>query len=275
MHLVRLQNSAPVGNSDPIPAASPIQPATLRVLMVEDDPLALQLLTALLASRSDITLVGSATCFADARQCLTKADYDLVFLDVQLFDGNGFDLVPHVSRQARIVFLTGCEQHALRAFEVNALDYIVKPITSKRLAAVVERAQESSGANRALPRLSRDDQIFLRGATAGGIFAELKEIAVVRSSENYSEVVLASGDHTIVRRTMQSWERVLPVDSFVRVHRTAIVNLECIERVVREPDETTQLWLRGAHKSVPVSRRQWNEVRTRLAAAGHTPIQRH
>jgi two-component system, LytTR family, response regulator len=249
--------------------------AMLRVLIIEDDPLAGDLLVALLAVHKGVSVVGRVSRFDEARDRLAEPDYDLVFLDIQLFNCNGFDLVPHVGRQARIVFVTGFEQHALRAFEVNALDYIVKPIKASRLAAALAKAHDIRRPPQELPRLQRDDQVFLRGTTSGGRFVDLKEIALVRSSENYSEVVLTSGDLMFVRRTMQAWENILPVETFVRVHRTAIVNFDCIERVVRDTDETTQLWLRGAAKAVPVSRRQWNEIRTRLADVARLPIQRH
>ncbi len=246
-----------------------------RVLIVEDDSLACQLLMAHLSRRTDTTLVGTASTYDEAERRLAVADYDLVFFDVQLFHRSTFDLVPLVAKGARIIFLTDSDRHALRAFELNALDYIIKPISSARLAAAMDRAHEGRRAPQTLPRLQRTDQVFLRGATGGGMFVALHTIALVRSSENYSEVVLSSGNYTIVRRTMQAWETILPEETFVRVHRTAIINLECVERIVREPDKITQLALRGVSKTVPVSRREWGGVRTRLAAISSRPIQRH
>jgi len=97
----------------------------------------------------------------------------------------------------------------------------------------------------------------------------------VRSSENYSEVVLASGERTIVRRTMQTWEDILPLDPFVRIHRTAIVNLRYVERLEHKAGDSRKLWLRGVARPVPVSRRLWVELRTRLATVSLRPIQRH
>lgn len=247
----------------------------LRVLIVEDDPLASQLLAGLLQCREDVVVLAVVAEFDAAQERLEQGDYDLVFLDIHLHHRDGFDLVPHVARSARIVFITGYEQHALRAFAVNALDYIVKPITAARLAAALERAHESSALPAGSRRLQPTDRIFLRGAATGGFFTQLEDIALVRSSENYSEVVLVSGDRTIVRRTMQAWEAVLPLDPFVRVHRTAIVNLRCVERVEHPAGETRKLRLRGFAKPVPVSRRSWADLRTRLAAASIRPIQRH
>ena len=247
----------------------------LRVLIVEDDPLASQLLSGFLQRRDDVLVLEVVAEFAEAQARLQKPDYDLVFLDIQLQQQDGFDLVPHVVRSARIIFVTGYAQHALRAFAVNALDYIVKPVTAARLAAALDRAHEANPTPAEPRPLRRTDRIFLRGASTGGMFIELEAIALVRSSENYSEVVLASGDQTIVRRTMQAWEDVLPLDPFVRVHRTAIVNLGWVERVEHKAGEARKLWLRGVAKPVAVSRRLWSDLRTRLAAASLRPIQRH
>lgn len=247
----------------------------LRVLIVEDDPLASALLSGLLRRRDDVAVLAVVAEFDEARKRVAQADYDLVFLDIQLHHHDGFDLVPHVVRSARIIFVTGYAQHALRAFAVNALDYIVKPITAVRLAAALERVHEAYPTAADPRRLRRTDRIFLRGASATGMFTELEAIALVRSSENYSEVVMASGDQTIVRRTMQAWEDVLPVDPFVRVHRTAIINLGWVERVEHKAGDARKLWLRGVAKPVAVSRRLWGDLRTRLAAASLRPIQRH
>lgn len=248
----------------------------LRVLVIEDDPLARDLLVTLLKTYEGVVVIGEPGHFEAARERLLVPDYDLVFLDVQLFERNGFDLVPFVAQSARLIFVTGHEDHAVRAFEVNALDYIVKPITARRLSAALERAHQAcTGVEEAVRPLAVDDRLFLRGATAGGMFAALGEIAVVRSSENYSEVILLSGEHAIVRRTMQDWENILPAETFLRVHRTAIVNVACVDRVERDADETARLILRGTGRAVPVSRRLWAAVRARLAESGGDRVQRH
>ncbi len=248
----------------------------LRVLIVEDDSLAADLLGGLLRLHPDVEVVAVLADFAAARARLAEPGYDLVFLDIELAAQSGFDLVPHVSSQARVVFLTGHRDHALRAFEVDALDYIVKPITAARLEVALQRARVARRrAAEGDAAAERDGQIFLRGPNLGGTFTALDRIAVVRSSENYSEVILISGERSIVRRTMHAWAALLPDGPFVRVHRTAIVNFHCVQRIVREPDESTHLLLRGLAHPVPVSRRYWSGLRVKLAGAGLLGIQRH
>jgi two-component system LytT family response regulator len=237
----------------------------LRTLIVEDDPFASELLTTLLRRHhAEVEVLAVIGDFETARARLAQADYDLVFLDVQLVAGSGFDLVPFVPPHAWIVFITGSEQHALRAFEVNALDYIVKPITARRLDQCLRRAlsppTELDGDGQAIAA----NRIYLRGRTASGRFVPLESIVAVLSSENYTEVLLDTGERSIVRRTMKAWEDILPADVFMRVHRTVIANCSCIERVVRESDEQTSLTLRGHSRPVPVSRRIWARLKPRL-----------
>src|SRR3954464_12079964 len=97
-----------------------------RALLIEDEPAARTLLRRMLGKHPGITIVGEAGSITAARHLLERDHYELVFLDIQLDGGSGFDLVPHVRREARIIFVTAHDQHALRAFEVNALDYLTK-----------------------------------------------------------------------------------------------------------------------------------------------------
>lgn len=239
----------------------------LSALIIDDDPLACELLRAHLARMVPaVEVVAEVGTTRDAAAVLERGDYDLVFLDVQLIGGSGFDLVPLVRPDAAIVFVTGRDDHAVRAFEVNAVDYIVKPVTAARLAQALKRIGRE--AVEPEKRFKSSDRIFLRGAAAGGRFVSVGEIVAIVSSENYSEVHLADGGRWFVRRTMDAWEHLLPCEIFARVHRTAIANLGAIERVERNEDENTALKLRGVRHAIPVSRRLWPELRVRLFERG-------
>src|SRR4051812_29748172 len=110
-----------------------------RCLIVDDELSARDGLRWLLSAHPAYVIVGEAATFDEALAQLARQDYDLVFLDIQLVGGNGFDLVPHVRRGARIVFVTAFDRHALRAFEVNAVDYLLKPVSPERFAASLAR----------------------------------------------------------------------------------------------------------------------------------------
>src|SRR2546423_10649622 len=111
----------------------------LRALLIDDEPPARADLRERLAAHPRVTIVDEAGTLARARALLACDDYDLVFLDIQLRGGSGFDLVPDVRPEARIVFVTAFNDHAVRAFDVNALDYLLKPVQPARLAASLAR----------------------------------------------------------------------------------------------------------------------------------------
>lgn len=239
---------------------------SLRIIIVDDDNRACEILRHHLKRVApEAQVVDELYDVSSAQLRLVENDYDVVFLDVQLVDGNGFDLVPFVDPEAAIIFVTARDDHAVRAFEVNAVDYIMKPIKQERLAQALKRVRQTGRQRmQTARRYKSTDRIFLRGAAAGGRFVPVGEITAIVSAENYSEVLLACGERCFVRQTMCSWEESLPADMFLRVHRTAIVNLQRIERVERNGMGNTSLRLQGVRHSIPVGRRIWAQLRAQL-----------
>ena len=242
----------------------------LRTVIVDDDPRACEILRHhLKRAAHDAEVVAEVHTAAAAKQRLAQNDYDIAFLDVQLPDGDGFDLVPFVRCDAAIIFVTCREDQAVRAFEVNAMDYIVKPVTVARLAQTLRRVMRSNGQrDEAQRKYKSTDRIFLRGSSAGGRFVPVAEITAIVSSENYSEVLLTSGERWLVRQTMRGWEEALPSESFLRVHRTAIVNVLRIESIERNGEEITVLRLHGVRRPIAVGRRLWPRLKAQLEKRG-------
>jgi two-component system LytT family response regulator len=246
-----------------------------RVLLIDDEPPACDILRALLGETPDIAVVGEAGTLATARTLLGTSDYDLVFLDIQLRGGTGFDLVPLVRPGARIIFVTAYDQHALRAFEVNALDYLLKPIAPERLAAALARLSTGSPLSTSNPQLSTptppltpDDRVLLKLGAGNERFVRLADIRCITSEENYSAVhVGAPAERLLVRRTLQSWEDQLPASHFVRVHRQAIVNPAHARGLTRITEDVSHLTLEGLAEPVAVSQRYLPALRARLPAA--------
>src|SRR5512133_3102970 len=108
-----------------------------RALIIDDEVPARAALRGLLRAHPEVVLASEADTMAEAAERLRQGDYDLVFLDIQLRGGTGFDLVPFVREDAHIIFVTAFDQHAVRAFEVNALDYLMKPVRPQRLAEAI------------------------------------------------------------------------------------------------------------------------------------------
>lgn len=249
----------------------------LTALLIDDEPGARgDLRLALAAHAAELTIVGEAGTLDQARARLGRADYNLVFLDVQLRGGTGFGLVPHVREDARIVFVTAYDQYALRAFEVNALDYLLKPVSPERLAAALARSRAALATEAAAPAdprapgpgpgavpLRPADSIYLRTGRRGR-FVPLRDVCAIEAAENYSAARLADGAQFLLRCTMRTWEHILPPTHFMRVHRTAIVNLERITRYDRDREERTHLFIEGVKEPMSAARKLWPELRARL-----------
>ncbi len=247
-----------------------------RTLLVDDEVSVRTDLRTKLLAHPEVTVVGEAATVRTARALLAKAEYDLVFLDVQIIGGEGFDLVPDVRPEARVIFATAHDRYALRAFEINALDYLLKPVAPERLARSIDRLgvprPNESAETDAAPHgaLRPDDTVYLRAGPRAR-FAPLADINLIAACDNYSEVILADGAKLLLRKTLKSWEDSLPPTHFMRVHRTQIVNLARVVRYERDPEEHTLLFLDGLPAPVPASRDRWPDLRVRLSAFRPTP----
>ena len=240
-----------------------------KVLLIDDEPPACDILRALLADHPEATVAGEAGTVAEARAVLADADYDLVFLDIQLRGGSGFDLVPLVRAGARIIFVTADDRQALRAFEVNALDYLVKPVSPARLAEALRRAGAvPPAAASPVSALRPDDIVQVKTGPGAARFLRVADIVLITSQTNYSELLLADGERLLVRQTLAGWESRLPREHFLRVHRQTIVSLPRLTGYRNADDEIALLHIEGVREPVRARRQHWPELIARLAALG-------
>jgi two-component system LytT family response regulator len=240
-----------------------------KAVIIDDEVAARKDLRALLGTHPDVTIAGEAASLDDARRLLRLGGYDLVFLDVQLLGGSGFDVVPDVQPGARIIFVTAYDQFALRAFEVNALDFLHKPVRTARLAETLRRAA-GGGSTPAIPAtaLRGDDIVQVKTGPGAARFVRVADILVVTSQDNYSEVRLTGGEHFLVRQTLTSWEERLPAAQFMRVHRQTIVSLARVEGFTHADEETTLLRLAGLPEPVRARRQHVPDLQARLTGLG-------
>lgn len=252
-----------------------------RTLLIDDERNAREDLRAMLGAHPEIEIVGEAATVRTARELLNTADYGLVFLDIQLLGGSGFDLVPSVRPGARIIFVTAHNQHAIRAFEVNALDYLLKPVRAERLAQALVRLAPPAAVVTAAPgtadaggdpgapatpaglALRPDDIIHLSSGTAAR-FAPVTDLCAIEAEENYSLVHLADQSSILVRRSLKAWEEILPPTHFMRVHRTAIISLARLTGYRRDAQKSVQLTVQAVTNPIPVGRMFWADLRGRL-----------
>lgn len=250
-----------------------------RALLIDDEASARQDLRNKLAAHPEIEIVGEAATVRTARELLKNAEYDLAFLDVQIIGGESFELVPDVRPGARVIFATAHDRYALRAFEINALDYLLKPVDPVRLAAGLRRlaanpvqpdADDPPAAAPSGAALTPDDTIYLRSGLRAR-FAAVQDISLISASDNYTEVVLADSTKVFLRKSLKAWEDSLPASLFMRVHRTQLVNLDRVTRYQRDGDEHTLLYVEGTAEPVTVSRYRWSDLKARLSAIRPEP----
>lgn len=200
----------------------------VRCLIVDDERLARQHLRRLLESRGDIEIVGEASNKAGAVRAVAKREPDLLLLDIQMPGGDGFDILNALEEPPHVIFVTAYDKHALRAFEVNALDYLLKPVNPERFNRAIDRAlsllrggpelQKSAS-----PRLGVEDMALVQ-IGGSGHFVGADEILSVESEGNYTRVTTCDGKHLTARQTMKQWSDRLPVETFVQLDRGIILN---------------------------------------------------
>jgi two-component system, LytTR family, response regulator len=240
----------------------------LRALVVDDEPLARRELERLLSSYPDVAVVQHADSGGAALAAMTEQPPDVVFLDIRLGGESGFEIVPSVPHTTAIVFVTAYDEYAVRAFEVHALDYLLKPVDPDRLRVTIQRLA-AAGADRdrhALPSgmLTVRDWLFLRTGR-GDEFVRVAGVACVTAEGDYTRVITSDGRQCLLHRTLTDWERQLPADSFVRVHRSALVNLQHVVAVDRAANLTGRVRVRGCPTPIEMSRRAVLRLRRQLA----------
>jgi len=210
----------------------PDENGNLQILIVDDERLARENLRDLLAADKEIVVVGEARHAEEARLMIVEKRPDLIFLDIQMPGGTGFDLLERLEFPPPIIFVTAFDNFAIRAFEVNALDYLLKPVEPERLNMAIKRAVQKYTKPHAEAGLLRyTDRIFLDTGRQA-VFLEVAHIAAIQSEGNYTQVISSKGLSYLVRVPLHKWKARLPVDVFVMLGRSLLINRSHIRRYV-------------------------------------------
>jgi len=233
--------------------STPSEAAMVTALLVDDEPLANARMRELLAAHPEIDVIGVAGGLKAARAFLETRSPDVVFLDVEMPGGSGLDLLVSVPGTTQVVFVTAREKYAVQAFQVAALDYLVKPVDPERLADTVDRINKQVASRRGLPEnVSErdDDELEADGAASEAVLGlndtvsapladaltsavmTVGDICWIESLRNFTRVALKGPPRVVLfRRRLSDWDKLLPADSFARIGRSYRVQLALAEQV--------------------------------------------
>jgi len=235
----------------------------IKALIVDDEALARSDLRALLSDISSITVVDEADNIQKAVESIKKFQPDVIFLDIQFPRESGFDLLDKINTKAKIIFVTAFDKYAIRAFEVNALDYLIKPVDPERLANTLERVKGRTPDEHKQTPFNYSDSIFIEHSH-NFYFVKINSIIMISAVGAYTEVITSKGHKMVAHKSMKEWEERLPQNAFIRIHRSTIINTEYIEKMDRWYNYSLRVHLKGIEKPVPISRRYMAAIRERM-----------
>jgi len=219
----------------------------IKTLIIDDEPLALDIIETYIDKIPDLELVAKCDNAIEANEILQKEEIDLVFLDIQMPQMTGIELIKSLSNPPTFVFTTAYAEYAVEGFELNAVDYLVKPIAFDRFFKAVNKAKESMD-----PKVgtTNSDDFFFVKADKKLIKIHFNEILYIEGLKDYVIIKKESG-RVIALQTMKSLQSKLPSDLFMRVHRSFIVNIGKIKAVVGNSIEIVES---GKPKSIPIGK---------------------
>jgi two-component system LytT family response regulator len=237
---------------------------TFKSIIVDDEELAREDLKALLNDFNEIEIIGESESVEETKELIEKLNPDLIFLDIQMPGRSGFDLLGEIECSARIIFVTAYDEYAIRAFEINAVDYLMKPVNKERLSQSIERLKAEQEIKKNIKmKLELKDNIFLT-VNNHYQFVKIGSIVKIISAGNYSEIYTSTKIKGLVLKSLKEWEERLPPNYFIRIHRGAIINVEYIERLEEWFNYSYKVYLKGFEEPLVISRRYAAALKQRM-----------
>jgi two-component system LytT family response regulator len=229
---------------------------TLNAIIVDDERLARVNLRKLLAPHPEIKIAGEANSCENALELINLHNPELIFLDIQLSGETGFDLLEVINNSIKIIFVTAFDEYAIRAFEVNAIDYLLKPVNPERLKIAIERViKREKVQEREAKSYEYSDSIYVRMSNYASRFIKISSITIIEPVGNYSRIITSEGKHCLVLKTLKQWQEELPDTNFVRIHRSSIVNIEHVDRIEKKSNSPQKAFIKNIPEPLEVSRR--------------------
>ena len=231
-----------------------------KALIIDDERLARNELKKLLADFKEVEIIGEAANATEGIEKIESLMPDLIFLDIQMPGKTGFEMLEELDRAPHVIFTTAYDEYALKAFEVNALDYLMKPVEPKRLQDALQKLQQAEEKEQAAAMLQNNrgmlgenDQVFVKDGDRCW-FVKLGEVRLFESVGNYAKVFFGT-NKPLILKSLNALEERLDDRVFFRANRKHIINLRMIEKVEPYFNGGLMLDLKGGEK-IEVSRRQ-------------------
>jgi two-component system LytT family response regulator len=218
----------------------------------------------LLGNFDKIKIIGEAADFETALNIISEERPDLVFLDIDLNGLTSIDLLKSTGYQPMVVFITSHTDFASKVFELNAVDYLLKPISLERLTKAIEKVTnklKDSLYNDEYNTKLNSDQIILLSFDNKMSFVRIKDINYIEAYGNYTKVNLVDGNLSVTYNSIKNWYAKLPEDLFMQIHRSTIVNLHNVTKIEKWANDTGRLHLRGVNKSFEISRNFFFQIK--------------
>lgn len=236
----------------------------MKALIVDDERLARKELTTLLGEHKDIEIVGEAANVDEALTQITKLNPDVIFLDIQMPGESGFDLLEKLEKVPEVIFTTAYDEFAIKAFDVNALDYLLKPIQPERLGAAINKIKKENfiDSQSTKKTLGSNDQVFVKDGDRCW-FVRLEDVRLFESDGNYIKVFFGNSK-PMIHKSLNALDERLDSRAFFRASRKHIINLGWVENIDTWFNGGLLVQLRGGEK-IEVSRRQAARFKERMS----------
>jgi two-component system LytT family response regulator len=240
---------------------------TIKSVVVDDVDMMRITLKKVLDGFPNIEIVGEASDYESARQVINDTKPDLVFLDIDLNGLTSIDLLNEITCDPKIIFITSHPDFAIKAFELNAVDYILKPISADRLRRAIERVTELSSEVNVSTMMDetqerfKPDQTILLNFDGKLTFIKVQDINFIEAFGNYTKIHMNDGKLSITYNSIKNWDNRLPSDVFIQIHRSTIVNLLNVGKIEKWTNDTGRLFLKGIEKPFEISRSYFFQIK--------------
>jgi two-component system LytT family response regulator len=239
----------------------------IRSVVVDDVDIMRVTLKKVLEGFPNIEIIGEASDYESAKNLINDTKPDLVFLDIDLYGLTSIDLLNEISCNPKIIFITSHPDFAIKAFELNAVDYILKPISADRLRKAIERVNEfnTNSLDGSVMDESQErfkaDQIILLNFDSKLTFIKVQDINYIEAFGNYTKIYMNDGKLSITYNSIKNWDNRLPNDVFIQIHRSSLVNLLNVIKIEKWTNDTGRLFLKGVEKPFEISRSYFFQIK--------------